>query len=167
MKLNKFSIESKDKIIKFHIHSFENLQYISLNIINEITNIKDILPIFNDRCNIIFKKLTYLEFRYNIITSEAKISNSDNLINFYNNIDKIPNLKTFILSISSRGIDEVLYEKLIKKLLLLGLNICELDIQREENFHSSNYYSKEELKQICPNRYFRFENILIQKLKTN
>ena len=44
--------------IKFYCHSYEHLENIEIKIQKEIINIKESLPIFNEKCNIIFKSLT-------------------------------------------------------------------------------------------------------------
>ena len=154
-------------MIKFCVQSFEQLQYISLNIVNEIKNLKDLLPFFNDNCKIIFNYLTHFEFHYNVTSLEAKNRISEILNNLYNNIDKISNVRNFILSCSSKDIQETFYLKLIKKILSLRLNKCEIDVQKRENNYSGNYYSRKELKQIYPNIYFGVEKILIFKFNKN
>ena len=68
-------------------------------------------------------------------------------------------------------IDEIFYEKLIKKLLSTKLNKIELDIQEklklELNYSSkSEVYTREELKKIYPSRNWKNNNnIIIYKLK--
>jgi hypothetical protein len=163
LKINKFAITAQNKMIKFYVQSFENLKYISLNIVNEIKNLKELLPFFNNECKIIFKYLTYFEFNYDVRPLEAKNKILEILNNLYNNIDKIPNVRTFILSCPSKGIDEVFYINLVKKLLSLRLNRIELNVQKEENICFKKYYTKEELKQLCPNIYFGLEKTLVCK----
>ena len=167
LKIKKFEVIAQNKMIKFCVQSFEQLQYISLNIVNEIKNLKDLLPFFNDNCKKIFNYLTHFEFHYNVTSLDAKNKISEILNNLYNNIDKISNVRNFILSCSSKDIQETFYMKLIKKILSLRLNNCEIDVQKIENNYSGNYYSRKELKQICPNIYFGVEKILIFKFNKN
>ena len=64
-KIDKFSLTAKgNKNIKFYIKSFEELISASFNLKNEIINIKDAFPIFNDKCLVIFKYLTTFVFEY-------------------------------------------------------------------------------------------------------
>ena len=64
-KIDKFSLTAKgNKNIKFYIKSFEELISASFNLKNEIINIKNAFPIFNDKCLVIFKYLTTFVFEY-------------------------------------------------------------------------------------------------------
>ena len=165
LNVNKISLTGQNKIFKFYIQSFEKLKYLSLNFTNEIKNIEEVIPFFNDKCSILFNSLTHFEFKYNTRSLEIKTKNTELLKNLYNNIDKIPNIRNFILSCSSKGIDEDFYVKLIKKLLLYKLNRIEINVQNDENFNYNIFYSRDELKQMCPYLYFGIQNISIYKLK--
>ena len=80
-------------------------------------------------------------------------------------------MRKLIFSCSSEGIDEIFYEKLIKKLLSTKLNKIELDIQEklklELNYSSkSEVYTREKKKKIYPGRNWKNNNnIIIYKLK--
>ena len=163
--VNKISITGQNKIFKLYVHSFEKLKYISLNFIDEIKNIKEIIPFFNNKCDIIFISLTHFEFKYNTMSSDSKSKNVEILHNLYNNMDKIPNIRNFYFSCNSKGVDEVFYENFIKKILLFRLNKIELDIQIDDNIKVNRFYSREELKKLCPYMYFGIQDISIYKLK--
>ena len=165
LKINKFEITAQNKMIKFCVQSFENLKYISLNIVNEIKNLKNALPFFNDNCKVIFNYLTYFEFINNAKTSDAKTQNLEILKNLYNNIDKMRNVRIFVFSCFSKGMDDAFYLELIKKIMSLRLTKIELKIQDDAIINYGNSYSKEELKQLCPNIFFGIQKILIYKLK--
>ena len=165
LKIKKFEISAQNKMIKFGVQSFENLKYISLNIVNEIKNLKNLLPFLNNDCKVIFNYLTYFEFINNAKTSDAKTQNLEIIKNLCSNIDKIRNLRVFVFSCYSKGIDEAFYLELIKKLLSLRLTRIELKIQDDSIINSGSYYSKDELKKLCPNLYFGIQKIEINKLK--
>ena len=77
-------------------------------------------------------------------------------------MDKIPNIRNFYIYCNSKGVDKVFYENFIKKSLLFRLNTIELDIQMDEVYR---FYSREELKKLCPYMYFGIQDILINKLR--
>ena len=165
LKIKQFEISAQNKMIKFGVQSFENLKYISINIVNEIKNLKDLLPFFNNDCKVIFNYLTYFEFINNAKTSDAKTQNLEIIKNLCSNIDKMRNLRVFVFSCLSKDINEAFYLELIKKIMSLRLTRIELKIQDDSIINSGSYYSKEELKKLCPNLYFGIQKIEINKLK--
>ena len=96
----------ENRKIKLSIQSYESLKEIKFDFDNEIINIKESFPIFNDNSSIIFKSLTHFHF----ISYDYKGINYSILNNIYNNIDNMPNLKEFELNCYSKDIDECFYK---------------------------------------------------------
>ena len=180
-KINKFSIKTiNTNKITFYCGPYENLVDISFKLDNEILNIKDCFPIFSDKCKIIFKSLTKFKFIYGKNFKKTyeyfineRILNYNILNNIYNNIDSMPNLKSFTLICVVKEIDLKFYEKIIKKLLLLEIINIKLEIQKEwadtlgEMNTVDELYSIKEFKEIFPdlNNYYELKHINIKKLK--
>ena len=80
-------------------------------------------------------------------------------------MDKIPNIRNFYIYCNSKGVDKAFYENFIKKILLFRLNKIELDIQIDDNIKVDRFYSREELKKLCPYMYFGIQDISINKLR--
>ena len=104
--------------LKFYCGLYENIIKINIELLNTIENMKKILPIFNSKCNTIFKSLTYFRFVYHPIEG----INSEILNNIYNNIDNMPNIKYFELISITIDDNKELYEKLNKKIQSLHLD---------------------------------------------
>ena len=180
-KINKFSIKTiNTKKIEFYCGPYTNLVDISFKLDNEILNLKECFPIFSDKCEIIFKSLTNFKFIFGKKFKKVKnyylnrsALNYNILNNIYNNIDSMPNLKSFILICVVKEIDLELYEKIIKKLLLLEIINIKLEIQKEwsdtlgEMNNEDELYTIKELKEKFPdlNKYYELNNIYIKKLK--
>jgi len=172
-KVNKLLIAGQMYIRnKFYIESFESLKIISLNIyFTEIRNLEEAFPFFNNNCKVVFKSLTDFIFYYFANSDEIKKINLKVLYNLYNNLDMMPNLKTFYLKCKTEGVDELEYKKFIKKILGMKLDKIKIDIQfgmNRDNPTSVTYYTKQELKQINPNinSYELNNNMLICKLRS-
>ena len=141
--------------INLNIKSFEDLVKIIIIQTTEIINIQKVFPFFSDKLEVKFKSL--IELNYSFLYNGNKINI---LNNFYNNIDKMPNLEKIMLIFYSKDINENFYEKLIKKLLLLKIILICIYFDKP-----SLYYTYEELELLCPNIKFKdFNNIRIQKL---
>ena len=80
-------------------------------------------------------------------------------------MDKIPNIRNFYIYCNSKSVDKAFYENFIKKILLFRLNKIELDIQIDDNIKVDRFYSREELKKLCPYMYFGIQDISINKLR--
>ena len=104
--------------LKFYCGLYENIIKINIELLNTTENMKKILPIFNNKCNTIFKNLTYFRFVYHPIEG----INSEILNNIYNNIDSMPNIKYFELISMTIDDNKELYEKLNKKIHSLHLD---------------------------------------------
>ena len=61
-KTNIISLRRINRNIKLYIQSYESLKIISFYFDNEIINLKDSFPLFNNNSSIIFKSLTTFEF---------------------------------------------------------------------------------------------------------
>ena len=146
-KTNIISLRLISRNIKLYIQSYESLKEIEFDFYNEIINLKDTLPIFNNNSSIIFKSLTHFNFK----NFDKKGISYSILNNIYNNIDNMPNLKEFKLSCYSKDIDECFYKKLIKKILLLNLDYIDLNIKK--NYHEykeSDNYTLKEFNEMFP-----------------
>ena len=146
------------KNIKLFCSPFNKLKSIEIKIKDQIKNIKDILPIFNDNCKIYFFDLEKFIF----FISKTKIS-MDILKNLYNNITYIQRVRYFTLNCISEDLTEEFYIQLIKKLLALKIYKLKLIIKKNVDDEGEEY-SKEELKNIYPN-LDQYEELFIQKYK--
>ena len=128
--------------IKFYCTLFENLKEINFdNIKYSIINLENTLPIFSDKCHIVFKSLTKFSFcYYNEI-------NYDILINIFNNLDHMPKLKEFKINCFSKYINKEFHKNFIIKLLSLKIKIY-LNLQNEMKI--TDLYSENELKHLYP-----------------
>ena len=104
--------------VKLFCGPYENLIKINIELLNKINNHRNILPIFNDKCNVIFQNLKYFRFIYHPIEG----INKEVLNNIYNNIDNMPNLQYFELVCMTIDDNKELYEKLNKKMVSLNLD---------------------------------------------
>ena len=81
--------------IKFFISNYENLVELRIKLNDTIKNMENTIPIFNDKCNVIFKSLKIFDFQtyrnYNNI--DFKI-----IENLYNNLNNMPNLEALSIA---------------------------------------------------------------------
>ena len=164
-KINQFEIGAYLGMnIKFYIQSFENLVSVSFKIGYRFGISNNNFPIFNNDCKVIFKSLKNFYFS----AESCYRRNFDILNNIYNNLDKMPNLKSFSLKFSHKYITEEFVFKFIKKLLLMRLNNIELfltKVYENEDYHEE--YSINELKEICDKININyFNHISIRKFET-
>ena len=145
-----------NKNIKFYC-SYEYLEKLRINLFKQINNIKDAIPIFNNKYSNEFKSLKSFEF---ISGNENEIT-LDILKNLYSNIDKIPNLKNFKLDCIINDLDNDFYQKFIKK-IIFAVNHVILKINKKA-YEKNEKYSENELKEIysCENA----KNHIIYKFK--
>ena len=138
-------IDKLNSGIKFFIQSYENIESMNFEI-NDF-NFKTNIPIFNDKCNIVFKSLK--KFSLNLYLSnfdKKKIEIDSKINNLFNNIDKIPNLKEFTFSGFNDMLDEISYKNIIKKILSLKI-ITSINL---EPCPISANYSRKELAELFP-----------------
>ena len=128
-KINRISIEIQ-RNIEIYCSSYENLRDINIKIDNKTRMensynvLKDCLPIFSKNCRVIFKSLINFEFCFEYQIHFSIIEN------IYNNIDKMPKLRSFSFICLSKENNEDFYNKLIKKLILKKLEKITLKIQK-------------------------------------
>ena len=150
-KIEKITIEGRDKNIELYCSSFENLKYIKLRKRNcTFIDLKDTLPVFTNNCNVIFKSLNYFLF----YPGEMNFTDFDNL---NKNIDKLPNLKHFSFDSIVNNMNKKYYEDFIRKLLSMKLDVINLTMKiknqeenEDEDFDNNCFYSEKELKEIYP-----------------
>ena len=157
--INNLNIKIGYKDIKLHCGPFKYLEKINLQFYNKISNIKKCFPIFNNKCDIIFESLTSFSVLF------GKAIDIEILENIYNNLNNMPNLKDFSITINNKIIsliDKSFYLKFIKKLLSLKLNSITYEYK---DFYDSDFYlKKNELLEIYPNFKTKdIRNIKIRK----
>ena len=103
--------------IIFNCGLYENLKIIDIECNNKIKDFTNILPFFNNKCDVIFKNLFFLRFIYHGTNG----INPDILKNLYNNINKMPNLKYFELISQFKNDTENMFQKLQESLKRLNL----------------------------------------------
>ena len=159
-KINKLVLKiGGNKNILLYCQSFENLIYVDFFADGEIINIIDAFPLFNDKCKVIFKSLIY--FKFSNYSNEININFFKNL---YNNIDCMPNIKSFDFHGITKDITEDFYKNFIKKILILNLDYICFTIKRKSNDHSTGKYTEEEIKEMFPDlNYIKFDKINITK----
>ena len=96
---------------------YENLKKINIECKDKIKDIKNILPFFNNKCEVIFNNLYFFRFIYH----GSDGINSDILNNIYNNINKMPKLKYFELISEIKNDVEDNFNKLEEQLRKLNL----------------------------------------------
>ena len=145
-KVNQFSIDSFLCMnIKFYIQSFENLISVNFNVSTRFDISKNNFPLFNDNCKIIFKSLK----SFQLIAEGCYRIIFDVLENLYNNLDKIPNLKSLVLKCNDKHITKEFSIKFIKKILSLKLNNIDIYLTNQYFFEKGHEkYSLNELKEI-------------------
>ena len=125
-KVNKIQLHIyNNNNVEINCQSYKTLESFKL-LVNNKSNIKESIPIFNDKCDYIFESLKILEISF----TNKKKNDKDELNNLYDNIDKnkIPNLRELnILSCFTQGI--MFYKKFIGKMLSLK-SIRKICIQR-------------------------------------
>lgn len=152
-KINKFSLHTPfNSHIKFYIHSFETLVSVSFNLCMRFSMETDYFPIFNDKCNVIFKSLKYFQFIQDSYAMDFNV-----LKNLYQNMDYMPNLKYFELKCYQKDINEDFINNFIKKILSTDLDIVKFALTKDKFFLNELRYKKykeyslNELKEIYPN----------------
>ena len=126
-----------EQSINIYCQSFETIKLLHIKSNNNINNLEDLFPIFNNKCNIKLKSLNYLHFEVIQTEIDVKI-----LKNIYNNIDKMPNIKYLYFSfiISDINVTKEFYEQLIKKILDLDLKYLFINIENEKLENESKIF---------------------------
>ena len=150
--------------IKFFISNYENLQELRINLNNTIKNMENTIPIFNEKCNVIFKSLKIFNFQtytyYNNI--DFKI-----IENLYNNMDNMPNLEDLFLTVVQENMNEEFYKKFVVKILSLP-KLKKIYFSIQTDMKREIPYSEEEIKEIYPNIDFsRYDKIFIHNFKSD
>ena len=168
-------------IISLSCNSFENLKELYIDIENMIKCCT--VPIFDEKNKLIFKSLE--TFSFCISRRSKDVLSGDILKIISDNVNKMPNLKTFRLSCCLSKFEEKIYLELIKKILLLNLDEIYLLIrigtftradyflgftneQNSYDYNSYERYSKQELLNMCQDKKIIIKNyhkIAIYKLK--
>ena len=166
-KVDKFKLFGKiNKKLSFICTNFENLKEIQIHSENKLRYIKEFLPIFQDKSNVLFKSLNTFSFSYTENYVDLLFLNS-----VYNNIDNMPNVKYFELICFSQDISESFLKNFIRKLLSINLDTCIIKIQKiiSNKWIKKLLYPKKELQEICPNNknIYLYDAIYIEKIEDN
>ena len=159
-KINKIHIiMNKQQDFKLYLKSYKDLELISFTILeNPSLDIKNMFPIFNNKCDIIFESLK---------SFSVKIPYSINLEvieNIFNNIINMPNLTDFSLSFSfnKNNITSLSYRELIRKVLTMKY-IKTINIKML--YYDNGNYTKKELKKLYSDINFnKFYEVNIQDI---
>ena len=162
-KINKLIINIgriKAKDIKMYCQPYEYLEEISIEC-SKLDKYINILPLLNDKCDRVFKSLKFFFF-----DSESNLIGYTFFDNIYNNLDKMPNLKSFSFCCKHKYLTINEYENFIKKLLSLNLDYIFLKIENGNSFFfNKELYSYNELKKLYPNfKVTNFNDINIYKI---
>ena len=160
-KINKFSLKIGGyKNILFYCQSFENLISVDFFVNNDIINIIDSFPLFNDECKVIFKALK--NFKFSNYSNEMNINFFNNV---FNNIKCMPVLKKFDFHGINKDFTEDFYKKFMEKILILELDYVYFVIKKNSN-DSDEKYKEEEIKEMFPHlKYIKLDKVNIGKLK--
>lgn len=159
-KITNFTIKSCiKKNIKFKCAPYSNLVNVNFKNWDEILNLNEMFPLFNENCEIKFSSLKKFKIfnPYNISLEILK--------NLYNNLDNLPIIEDIHIECKSDFyIDEDFHEKFIKK--LLSLKLVKLTfIIKHNHFFGEDQYDNKELEVIYPDIEFdKYDELVITKL---
>ena len=159
-KITNFTIKSCiKKNIKFKCAPYSNLVNVNFKNWDEILNLNEMFPLFNENCEIKFSSLKKFKFftAHNISLEILK--------NLYNNLDNLPIIEDIHIECNSDFyIDEDFHEKFIKK--LLSLKLVKLTfIIKHSHFFGEDQYDNKELEVIYPDIEFdKYDELVITKL---
>ena len=143
---------------KLYCHSYESLKALKFSFYKEINNIEKIIPLFDYKCNVIFKSLRDFSLAYYNINDEFL-----NLLK--TNLDFMPYLNNFTLEIKSNNISEIYYYDFIKKILSRNINNIKIEL-KDSNGSNLDYMTKQEIKKIETKvNYFYHEKLEISIFK--
>lgn len=139
--------------LKLNSGLFENLNKFYLGIDGDLKDLETIFPIFNSKCQKVFKSL--ITFGFKIENNMKDIINMSILKNIYNNLDKMPKLENLILNFFVEGLkkEKDFYMKFIEKILSMQLFYINIKLFGEEENHE--LYGYKELKELYPEKYFK------------
>ena len=127
---------------KIYCQSYESLESVKFIIPKKESYLKNLFPIFNDNCNVIFKCLKSFDFTLDFTDISFELLN-----NIYKNIENMPNLIEFSFVCSYKKPDIDFQKKFTRKVLSMKLiKRVTLGISKEYK----GIYSKSELKTIFP-----------------
>jgi len=166
-KINKFKFSGSNKndsIIIFYTAPLENLVDVEFACMGPNFKYEESFPLFDEKCNNIFKSLTRFKFVFRSLRRKEKYFLELKIIkNLIDNLDKMPNLETLIIKAACK-VDEITYIKLIEKLLLSNIKNIVFDLNEindvmdeysEKDFE--NFHMGFDIKKFC--------KIKIKKLK--
>ncbi len=162
--IDKISLKIKSYAgsINLYCKPFNHLIEVKLDIENEINNIKNIFPIFKNKCELIFTSLALFHLK---IDCQKNKSISNILEILYNNIDCIPNLKDLSIHCIKPGqihLSKIFIGKMISK------NLERFHFIIKDLYDEKAPLSKKEIIKIWPSINFnKFKDLFIQKLKTS
>ena len=166
-KINSITLEIKyfNHFIQFYCGPFDELTQIKIYSIYYINDLQT-FPLFDSKCQVTFKSLAKFYFK---ITEDKQLIEMNILENIYNNIDKMPNLKAFLLDCFC-SVNKEFYFRFITKLLSLNLEYIHfsiLDTDKNKKIGKKSY-TVEELK-IIDNDFdnYKYDYYFIQKFDEN
>ena len=164
-KINKLNLNiEENKNIKFFITSYDNLKELRIKLFDTIKNMENTIPIFNEKCNVIFKSLKIFNFQnYNYYNNiDFKI-----IENLYNNMNNMPNLEDLFLTVVQENMNEEFFKKFVVKILSLP-KLKKIYFSIQTDMKREIPYSEEEIKEIYPNIDFsRYDKIFIHNFKSD
>ena len=153
-KINKIKLYGLPNGI-LYCYSFETLKMLHFDFNNRIKNIEKIIPLFSDKCSIVFKSLSDFYLKYFGINDEF-------LNRLKNNLDFIPYLYSFSLIFNFGNISENCYYDFIKKILSKRIN----NITINNLINPNVALAKDEIKNFSPKFNFIYHGIInISKFK--
>ena len=150
--------------IKFFISNYENLEELKIKLNDTIKNMENTIPIFNDKCNLIFKSLKIFDFQ-----TYTNVNNIDFKIieNLYNNLNNMPNLEALFITAVQENMNEDFYKKFVVKILSLS-KLKHIYFSIQTDIKKEIPYSEEEIKEIYPNVDFsRYDKIFIHNFNSD
>lgn len=159
--------------VKLYCSPFTKLESIKFNICNEIKDLQNSFPIFNDKCTIIFQSLKLFHF----VIENYKID-LDILKNLCKNINNMPNLEEFMFICNfDCDVPKEIYIKFIKEIISLkyikyiNINIYRKKFKMSDIIDMNEYikyiYTKDELTELFSDiNYNKFHLINIIKYET-
>jgi len=158
-KINKIKLNIKKPNLNLYCQSYKNLIYFDLEIsVDDKNYVKNILPILNNKCKIIFKSLIYFK-----LISKENFDCWEIINNIFNNLDMMPNLKHFeIFCYSYIKMD--FYEKFYEKIMSLNISYIDIQIIEWHNPFHARRIKKNDINKIILNdnesdKYEKYDKI--------
>ena len=122
------------------------------------------IPIFNDKCNVIFKSLIIFDFQTYTNSNNIDFKIIENL---YNNLNNMPNLETLFITAVQENMNEDFYKKFVVKILSLS-KLKQIYFSIQTDIQKDIPYSEEEIREIYPNVDFsRYDKIFIHNFNSD